>query len=105
MRSRSASQRNTANVASTTGKPTISSPSESDSVTPVTQTVNATIEVAKPVSRYSASAPMRRSRAAEVGAGADAVAVAAMAFSVPCPPRREPAGFLPSCGEAYPRST
>ena len=39
------------NVASTIGKPTISSPSVSDSVTPVTQIVKATIEVTRPVSR------------------------------------------------------
>ena len=51
LRSRSASRRKHQKLASTIGKPTISSPRLSDSDTPVTHTVKATIEVTRPVSR------------------------------------------------------
>src|SRR5215216_1796577 len=75
----SASTRKHQKLAITTGKPTISRPRVSDSVTPVTHTAHATIDMQSPVSRYSASAPIRRTRAAGVRAGRDAAADTAMA--------------------------
>src|SRR3954469_1646053 len=74
----SASRRNVANVSSTMGKPMISRPSVSESVTPAIQTVKATLAASMPVSRYSASVAIRSRRAETPGTGAVAAAVAAM---------------------------